>query len=224
MKRLRVYVTGTNTGVGKTVVTCLLTRSLRAAGISVAAVKPVCSGDRADARRLHAASDGALSLAEVNPWFFRAPLTPLLAARRQGRMVKKADVCAHLRRLEKRFEAVILEGAGGLLSPLGVDFDSRDLILALGALPIVVCPNRLGALNQSLLALAALPRAFARRARLVLISPRRSDAVSRSNPIFLSKKLGTTRVHTLPWLRRPDDPGRFLSDRRLRRLAKALAG
>ena len=143
--------------------TALLARYLRERGVNVAALKPVCSGGRDDARALHAALDGALSLDEINPWHFRAPMAPLLAARRERKRVRLADVLAHVRAMQKRFDVVLIEGAGGLLSPLGEDFDSRDLIAALRATPIVVCPNRLGAVNQVLLTLEALPRNFRRQ-------------------------------------------------------------
>jgi len=68
MKRTTFFITGTDTGVGKTVLTALLTRHLRERGVNAVALKPVCSGDRADARALHAASAVALTLDEINPW------------------------------------------------------------------------------------------------------------------------------------------------------------
>ena len=82
LKRI-IFITGTDTGVGKTVLTALLVRFLRERGVKAVALKPICSGDRADARALRAAMDGALSLDEINPWHFRAPVAPLLAARRE---------------------------------------------------------------------------------------------------------------------------------------------
>jgi dethiobiotin synthetase len=222
MKRPLFYVTGTDTGVGKTAVAGWITHCLRAGGLSVAALKPVCTGDRNDARFLQAASGGALGLAEINPWFFRTPLAPLIAARREGRRLRLADVQAHVRRFQKQFEAVVVEGAGGLLSPLGAGFDSRDLILALEATPIVVCPNRLGAINQSLLALATFPRSVARRSRLVLMSPQRPDAAGRTNPIYLAAKLGAARVHTLPWRRHPERLAGLMSNPRVGKLIESL--
>src|ERR1019366_7754762 len=115
----RVYfITGTDTGVGKTVLTAMLTRFLRERGVNAAALKPICSGGRDDARELRAAMDGALSLDEINPWHFRAPIAPLLAARREQKRVKLSQVLAHVRAMQKRFDILLGEGAGGLLSPL----------------------------------------------------------------------------------------------------------
>ena len=102
--------------------------------------------------------NGALTLDEINPWHFRAPIAPLLAARKENRRVKLSQILAHMRAMQKRFDVLLVEGAGGLLSPLGENFNSRDLILALRAIPIVVAQNKLGAVNQILLTLEALPK------------------------------------------------------------------
>src|SRR6266498_4409376 len=173
MRSRILFITGTDTGVGKTVLTSLLARHLRARGVAVAALKPICSGGRADARALHSSLDGALTLDEINPWHFRAPLAPLLAARREHRRVEQSHVLAHVRRVQRRFDVVLVEGAGGLLSSLGEDFNARDLIIDLRAEPIIVCPNRLGVVNHVLLTVEALPRVVARRAQVVLMPPRR---------------------------------------------------
>ena len=199
MKRV-IFVTGSDTGAGKTVVAALLTRRLRGQGYRVAALKPLCSGGREDAVALQVAAGRALSLDEVNPWHFRAPLAPALAARRERRRVLPAAVLAQVRRTQARFDAVIVEGAGGLLSPLGVGFDARNLIARLRATPVVVVPNRLGAINQALLVLAALPRAAARRAQVVLVTQSNPDASGRTNAALLVERIGHDRVHRLPWL------------------------
>src|SRR5439155_18617983 len=92
MRSRIVFITGTDTGVGKTVLTTVLTSCLRDHGLRVAALKPICSGGREDARVLRRLLDGAMTLQEINPWNFRAPLAPLLAARRERTHVKAADV------------------------------------------------------------------------------------------------------------------------------------
>ena len=77
------FITGTDTGAGKTVLTALLAAFLRGRGVKVAALKPICSGGRADATIIFTALGGRLTLDEINPWHFRAPIAPLLAARRE---------------------------------------------------------------------------------------------------------------------------------------------
>ena len=196
-----LFVTGTDTGVGKTTFAALLTRQLHVQGRRVAALKPICSGNRDDARALQAAAGHVVSLDQVNPWHFRRPLAPLLAARQNQRRVTLPEATAHIRALQKHFTDVVVEGAGGLLSPLGESFDSRDLITALRATPILVCPNRLGAVNQLRLTLAALPRPAARRAQVVFINPPRPNVVSRTNPALLAEFFDARRIHQLPWLK-----------------------
>lgn len=202
MATMILFVTGTDTGVGKTVFASLLTRRLREDGVNVAALKPICSGDRSDARVLRKAAGNVLSLDEVNPWHFRAALAPLLAARNENKKLRLTQAVHHIASIARRFELVIVEGAGGLLSPLGEGFDSRDLILALKAKPIVVAPNRLGIVNQVLLTLDALPRPLARQTHVMLVDLPRKDAASHSNPGLLREKIGRDNVHSIPWDRR----------------------
>ena len=181
MKRTTFFITGTDTGVGKTVLTALLARYLHERGVRVAALKPICSDGRSDARALRAALNGRLTFDEINPWHFRASIAPLLAARRERKRVKLSQVLAHVRTMQKRFDVLLIEGAGGLLSPLGENFNSRDLIAVLRATPIVVCPNRLGAVNQVLLTLEALPRNAAAKECVVLISLFKPDSSTSTN-------------------------------------------
>jgi len=223
MKRTTFFITGTDTGVGKTVLTALLARHLRERGVNAAALKPICSGGRDDARALRAAMKDALTPDEINPWHFRAPIAPLLAARRERKQVKLADVLAHVRAMQKRFDVVLVEGTGGLLSPLGGNFDSRDLIAALRATPMVVCRNRLGVVNQVLLTLAALPRSASCCARVVLMSPAKPDASTSTNVSLLAEFLDAKRIFCLPWLGGRFDPEKVLKDSRVRRTFRVLA-
>ena len=92
-----IFITGTDTGAGKTVLTALLAAHLRSQKIRVAAFKPVCSGGRDDAKKIFAALGGALTLDEINPWHFRAAIAPVLAAKLEKKSVTLAQVLAHLR-------------------------------------------------------------------------------------------------------------------------------
>src|SRR5882672_845071 len=104
-----LFITGTDTGVGKTVLTVLLLKFLREQGANAAALKPVCSGGRDDARALHAAMNGALTLDEINPWHFRASVTPLLSVRLEKKSVQLSQVLAHARTMQKRFNVLLVE-------------------------------------------------------------------------------------------------------------------
>ncbi|HEV2435316.1 MAG TPA: dethiobiotin synthase [Verrucomicrobiae bacterium] len=218
-----ILLTGTDTGVGKTVLTALLVRYLRERGVNAVALKPVCSGGRDDARLLHTASGGEPTLDEVNPWHFRAPVAPSLAARRERKRVRLADVLAQVRRMQKRFDVLLVEGAGGLLSPLGEDFNSRDLIESLSATPVVVCPNRLGAVNQVLLTLEALSRDARDKARVVLVSAPRPDASGKTNAGLLAEHFDGKRIFRLPWLGGGFEASRGLKNLRIRGAVEKLA-
>ena len=219
-----IVITGTGTDAGKTVLTAWLARTLQARERSVAALKPMCSGGRADARALQRALPDALALDEINPWHFRAPVAPLLAARRERRRVALEEVVAHVRSVADRFETVLVEGAGGLLSPLGENFSTRELIAALDAEVFVVARNQLGVVNQVRLTLEALPPSVAERARVVLMALERNDAASRANPALLEEFTGAARVFLLPWCRAAGDYDRILRRARVRRVLDALLG
>jgi dethiobiotin synthetase len=222
MTRATLFITGTDTGVGKTVLTALLARYLHERGVRAAALKPICSGGRGDARALCAAMNGTLTLDEINPWHFRAPIAPLLAARHERKRVKLSQVLAHIRTMQKRFDVSLIEGAGGLLSPLGENFNSRDLIAALRATPIVVCPNRLGAVNQVLLTVEALPRNAAAKACVVLISPSRPGSSTAANVNLLAEFFDKERIFHLPWLGKNFNPIHTLKNPRMEQTLRAL--
>jgi dethiobiotin synthetase len=238
-----LFITGTDTGVGKTVLTALLVKFLRARGVNAAALKPICSGNRDDARKIFAALDGALTLGEINPWHFRAPVAPLLAARKENRRVTLSEILAHARAMQKHFDILLLEGVGGLLSPLGVcsgglrpspvsalterrykkGFDSRDLILALRAIPIIVAQNKIGVVNHVRLTLEALPENYRPKAKIVLMSPPKPDASTKTNAKLLAGFYDAKRIFSLPWLGKSFDAEKVLKKSRAQQMLRALA-
>lgn len=195
-----IVITGTDTGVGKTVLTALLIRHARQKGVHAAAFKPIASGDRADASWLAKAQNGNPDLNRINPWHFPAPISPLLAARRQHRRVSLSSVLNFLREAGRGLDVLLIEGAGGLLSPLGEGFDTRTLIARLKTGVVVVCPNRLGSVGQARLVLAALPPASAKKAIIVLVQSPVCDAASKSNATLLAEYIGRDRILDFPWL------------------------
>jgi dethiobiotin synthetase len=223
MKRAPIVITGTGTGVGKTLLTALLAVFLRLDGHRVAALKPICSGNRDDARRIAAALAGELTLEEINPWHFRAPIAPVLAARREHRRVTLAQLVAHARRFRDRVDWLLIEGAGGLLSPLADNADARDLLVALRARPILVGLNQLGVVNHLRLTLAALPPAARAGAMVGLMSPEKPDAATRTNAPLLAEYFPADRILQLPWLGPSPDAEAALKNPRVRQgLARML--
>jgi dethiobiotin synthetase len=200
-----VLVTANDTGVGKTVLTSLLTRRLvDPGGQRVAALKPVCSGGRGDAVRLRMALRKSVALEAINPWHFKTPIAPTLAARKEGKRLRLESMIAFIRGAAAGCDLLLVEGAGGLLSPMGEDFTSLELIGQLRAIPIVVCPNRLGAVNQVALVLAALPSQVRRKAVVVLMETRRQELAAETNAKLIRKFTGTQPIE-FPRVPRPDD-------------------
>ncbi len=217
-----LFITGTDTGAGKTVLTALLAAGLRAKKIRVAAFKPVCSGGRSDAEKIHAALGGALTLDEINPWHFRAAIAPALAARRENKSVSLAQARSHIRTPRRIFDLTLVEGAGGLLSPIGKDFDSRDLILALRAEPIIVAQNKLGVVNHLLLTLEALPKNYRTQAKIVLMTPAKPDSATATNAQLLGEFFPPKKIFTLPWLGKNFTLSSAVKNPRVRRTLKKL--
>ena len=197
-KQQFLVVTGTGTGVGKTVLSGLLIRRLLRLGQTVRAFKPLCSGGRGDARVLEAALGGIQTLDEINPWHFEAPLSPALAAQLERRPVTLEAVFAHIRQHSKQSELTLVEGAGGLLSPLTVDGDTRDLIVRLKARLLIVASNRLGVIHDVRATLGCLPPSLRSSIPVVLMAPATADASTARNARSLSEYHPADRIVEIP--------------------------
>jgi dethiobiotin synthetase len=200
MTAQRTFVTGTDTGVGKTVLTGLLVYHLRRKGIRAGAIKPFCSGSSADVELLAAAQEGALSKAEINPFYFDQPVAPYAALLRGTRRISLRQTLAKIETIEGRFEKLLIEGAGGVLTPLGNRFTVATLIAALNCPVILVARNALGTINHTLLSIQALRSAGARKITIVLMGQRRPDASAPSNATILRHFLGQTPLAEFPYL------------------------
>lgn len=166
-RRVSAFITGTDTGVGKTYVTRLILETLRNEGIDAVGYKPVASGDRADATILAAAS-GDLARDLVNPVFLKPALAPLVAGMLENRVITCEELVAGYQALATAHRTVIVEGVGGWEVPLAPGFHVADLALALGLPVVVVAANRLGCLNHTLLTVKAIQARGLRCAGIVL--------------------------------------------------------
>lgn len=162
-----VFVTGTDTGVGKTVAACALVHALRARGLRVAPMKPVAAGAvlrdgvwaNEDTLALAAAAGPAApALEAITPVLLREPMAPHIAAAREGRTIALAALVEAHRRLEARWDFTVVEGVGGFHVPLGASLDARDLAGALGLPVVLVVGLRLGCLNHALLTAECVER------------------------------------------------------------------
>lgn len=182
-----LFVTGTDTGIGKTIVTAALLALIRSFGRKAWALKPFCSGGRGDARLFYALQDRELSLDVVNPVHFREPLAPLVAARRERRTVDIRPVVAQVHELRRECDCLLVEGCGGVMVPLTESHTVLDFAVELQCPAILVAANRLGALNHILLSLNELSRSKVPVAAVVLVEPSKPTVVSRTNRQLLAQ-------------------------------------
>jgi len=157
-----LFVTGTDTGVGKTHVTAALLRALRKQGVRAAGMKPVAAGIEAgaainaDVAALAAADGLGLALRDRNPYAFAPPIAPHLAALEAGVGLELATIAAAYVRIAAVADAVVVEGAGGALVPLDEQFDMLDIARRLRLPVLLVVGVRLGCLNHARLTAAAI--------------------------------------------------------------------
>ncbi len=208
------FVTGTDTGVGKTHLTALLLSALRQSGVDAVPMKPVQTGC---VRRggLLVAPDLEIALAAAGisptpdekrlmcPARFRTPCAPDLAAARAGEKIRLRELIAAYRQLAARHACVVVEGAGGILAPLNARETMLDLMRALALPVLLVARTGLGTINHTLLSLAALRAAKLPLAGVVLNATHRGEGRSlvSSNRATI-ERLGHIEVlAVLPWRR-----------------------
>lgn len=156
MQMRGLFITGTDTGVGKSIIAAHLTRALRAMGHDAVAIKPIetgCEGEPSDGALLMRAADNVEPIDSVVPFSFRQPLAPMVAASLEGRAIEPLDLVRSVRAIASRHAIVIVEGAGGLLVPIAKGYTMRDLARDLGMPIVIVAPLRLGALNHTLMSI-----------------------------------------------------------------------
>ena len=200
MRTRTIFITGTDTGVGKTLVTASLLHHLLESGVNALAMKPFCSGSRADVRLLQAIQGSRLTDLEINPFFFAEPVAPLVAARRLRRRIQLPEVLKKIRAVERQCECLLIEGSGGLMVPLGEGYFVRDLIDQLRCEVIVVARNRLGTLNHTFLTVMALPARVKRGFKVALMDESTLDRSARTNRTILLRTLGRIDVFSFPFL------------------------
>jgi dethiobiotin synthetase len=158
------FVTGTDTEIGKTHVSCLLLQQYAAQGLKVIGMKPIAAGCELvdgewvndDVQRLVAASNVQAPMELINPYRFKEPIAPHLAAEKEGVTIEIHKIVKAFQQLQKMADVVIVEGAGGFLVPLNANVDMADLAIALGLPMILVVGMRLGCINHSLLTAEAI--------------------------------------------------------------------
>jgi dethiobiotin synthetase len=208
-----LLVTGTDTGIGKTVVTSAIAAALAARGVRVAVAKPAetgCAPDPEDALALRAAAGDPSPIEAICPWTLPDPLAPALAAARAGVRIDVDGLVAHLRTRAAAADVLLIEGAGGLLVPLHGTTTFADLASRLPARVVVVVGSRLGAINHALLTLEVLERRGIAIAGYVVneLGPRDDLAIA-TNDGLLRAMTAARHLGTVPWT--PDAPALLAS-------------
>ncbi len=203
-----VFITGTGTDIGKTFVAAGLIRALRRAGQPVQALKPIASGydpaapEASDPAMLLAALGRPVTpetVAAIAPWRFRAPLSPDMAARREGGSIDLDAVVDFCRQATAPRDGVVLiEGVGGIMVPLDEQRTVLDWMEALGLPVILVCGSYLGSISHSLTALNVLVRHGLRVAALVVNETEGSTVDLLETAATLARFAGPRRVVALP--------------------------
>lgn len=194
-----ICITGTDTGVGKTFLTTLLLAQLRDQGVHALAMKPFCSGSTEDIDQIRAIQGDELPSNLLNPYFFPQPLAPYVAAAESGRRISFARAIHAVREASKRCECLLVEGAGGALTPITRKRSFADLAVMSKAEVIVVGGNKLGILNHVLLTAEAFHSRGVRGIKVVLMGQRKKNEAALANAATLEKYLIESGVFSLPY-------------------------
>jgi len=158
---MNYFITGTDTGVGKTLVSCALLHAFAAQGASVVGMKPVACGcdekeQNEDAKQLRAASNILASYGQINPYNFVNPVAPHIAARNAGVIINFKRILTSFNELLSQADTIIVEGIGGFKVPINEKQDSANLAQQFDLPMILVVGMRLGCLNHALLTVSVI--------------------------------------------------------------------
>ena len=219
-----VFVTGTDTGVGKTLVAAALARHLQSSGLDVGVMKPVETGvtdpDRpgSDAALLQWAADCSDDPELIAAYRLRAPLAPALAAEEESVRIDLAHIVETVRSMSDRHDFTIVEGAGGLMVPLAGGLLVADLVLQLGLPLLVVCRPGLGTINHTLLTVhAARTMGIPLAGFIINCMPQQPNAAEALAPHNLASLASADLLGVLPKVEGSEQE-------KVKALAEAIAG
>lgn len=202
-----MFVTGTDTGIGKTVSSCTLLHALRARGLRAVGMKPLASGceetpeglRNGDALALLAASDPRPAYDDLNPYALPQPLAPEISAREAGIAVRLAPMIEAHARLRAQADVVVVEGVGGWMAPLATDLMQADLVRALDLPVVLVVGLRLGCLNHAYLSARAIQADGCRLAGWIGTGIDPGMARIDENRLLLAERIPAPCLAWLPW-------------------------
>lgn len=206
------FVTGTDTGVGKTLISAALIHGFTKMGLKSAGMKPVAAGCRRegdvlisdDVEQLRAASNVDLAPDTINPYAFEPPLAPHIAAQMAGTRIALESIHAAFKKAADAVDILVVEGVGGFRVPLNEAEDAADLARLLGLPVILVVGMRLGCLNHALLTADAIAARGLMLAGWVANCPDPEMAARQENLDALQHRLAAPCLGVVPFLDRPD--------------------
>jgi dethiobiotin synthetase len=173
-----LFITGTDTGVGKTYTAARLLHLLRALGTSCAGMKPICCGDRRDAELLLAAGSDGLTIDDINPVWLKTPAAPIVGSSMEKVDIDVDHILSAFHSLQNRVEQVIVEGTGGWMVPIHRNYFVSDLAVAMKLPVLAVAYNRLGCLNHAVLTVQSILGHRLRCLALVLNNAQATDDIA----------------------------------------------
>lgn len=195
-----IFITGTDTGVGKTYVAAGIAHELKSRGLDVGVMKPAETGCGqrngrlipSDALRLMKAASVRDALADVNPYRFSKPLAPAAAAGLQGKRIDPGKILHAFRTLSRKHEFMIVEGAGGIMVPLTERYCYLDLAADLGLPVVIIARPGLGTINHTLLTIAALKERMLNISGVIInyAENRKPGLAERTSPAMIEKISG----------------------------------
>jgi dethiobiotin synthetase len=197
-----IFITGTDTGVGKTMVACALLRKYAASGLRAVGMKPVAAGggeDNDDLVALAAAGNVDAPLSARCPYAFKDGIAPHLAARAVGVVIDLRHIQKSYEELGALADRVVVEGAGGALAPLGERIDMLDIARALGLPVLMVVGMRLGCLNHALLTSLAIRARGLKLVGWIANSIDPTMACQDENVSALERLLSAPRLGSISW-------------------------
>jgi len=204
-----LFVTGTDTGVGKTMVAGAIAQQLTRLGLQVGVFKPIATGCRStreglvsvDAEFLAHCVDSPFSLEQMNPIRYRDPLAPMVAAEQAGRQIDWDTLELAYKNITARSEVVIVEGIGGVMVPITKNYLVLDLMADMNLPVIIVAGSRLGTINHTLLTINACRQSKLQIAGIVINGYRADcdDPAQQSNPQVIQNMSGIKVLTVMPY-------------------------
>lgn len=217
----KIFITGTDTGVGKTFVASAIAGVLRNGGIDVGVMKPVETGCveedgalvPADALKLKEASGSGDAMDLVNPYRFAAPLAPSVAASLEEREIRIEKIAEAFNVISQRHDFIIVEGAGGLMVPLTESETFADLAASLNIPIVIVAPSRLGVINHTLLTVEAARKRGIEVSGIILNNPAPPhgwDLSGERNAEVIRRFSGVPLLAEVPFIKKEKPPYRYV--------------